>query len=172
MILHYKKFMTPNISAALGLQQRKYSASGAIHVDLSPAQKAPAHHWPYIWWADSRRCREPTAAIGPLVVRFMLTYPLPKMPARTTSRIFGGPIHAAVGNRQQRSDHYGRRTNWTGQKWLQPPCGSVMAAPEASRTTTPSPAKKRPSRVTGAPALMLAACTASASSGAAANNNS
>jgi hypothetical protein len=39
-----KKFMTSNISAALGLQQRKHSASGAIHVDLSPAQKAPAHH--------------------------------------------------------------------------------------------------------------------------------
>jgi hypothetical protein len=45
-------------------------------------QKAPAHHWPYIWWTDSRRCREPTTAIGPLVVRFMLTYPQPqKAPA-------------------------------------------------------------------------------------------
>jgi len=30
---------------------------------------------------------------------------LAKKPLRTTSRIFGGPIHAAVGNRQQRSDH-------------------------------------------------------------------
>jgi len=40
-----------------------------------------------------------------LVVRFKLTYPLPKKPPRTTSLIFGGPIHAAVGNRQRRSDH-------------------------------------------------------------------
>lgn len=40
-----------------------------------------------------------------LVVRFMLTYPLPKKPPRTTSRIIGGPSHAAVGNRQRRSDH-------------------------------------------------------------------
>jgi len=39
---------------------------GAIHTDLSPAQNAPAHRQPHIWWADSRRCREPTAAIGPL----------------------------------------------------------------------------------------------------------
>jgi hypothetical protein len=39
------------------------------------------------------------------VVRFMLTYLLPKKRQRTTSVIFGGPIHATVGNRQRRSDH-------------------------------------------------------------------
>jgi hypothetical protein len=39
------------------------------------------------------------------MVRFMLTYPLPKKPSRTTSRIFGGPIHAAVGDRQRRLHH-------------------------------------------------------------------
>jgi hypothetical protein len=42
---------------------------------------------------------------GRLLVRFMLTYPLPKKPPRTNSPILGGPIHAAVGNRQRRSDH-------------------------------------------------------------------
>jgi hypothetical protein len=41
-----------------------------------------------------------------LVVRFMLTFPGPTMPWRTTSHIFGGPIHAAALNRQQRSDHW------------------------------------------------------------------
>ena len=40
-----------------------------------------------------------------LVVGFMLTFLNPKKPPRTTSRIFGGPIHAAAGNRQRRSDH-------------------------------------------------------------------
>jgi hypothetical protein len=29
------------------------------------------------------------------------------MSQRTTSCLFGGPIHAATWNRQQRSDHYG-----------------------------------------------------------------
>ena len=44
--------------------------------------------------------------LAELVVRFMLTYPLPKKLPRTTSCVFGGPIHAAVGNRQRRSDHW------------------------------------------------------------------
>ena len=35
----------------------------------------------------------------------MPSFPDPKLPLRTTSPIFGGPIHAAVGNRQQRPDH-------------------------------------------------------------------
>jgi len=35
----------------------------------------------------------------------MLTYPLPKQAPRTTSRIFGGPNHAAARNRQRRSGH-------------------------------------------------------------------
>jgi hypothetical protein len=36
----------------------------------------------------------------------MLTFPDPKLSLRTTSPIFGGPIHAAVGKRQQQPDHY------------------------------------------------------------------
>ena len=55
-----------------------------------------------------------------LVVRFMLTYPLPKKPPRTTSRIFGGPIHAAVGNRKRRSDHW-RPGALTGNRTLMLP---------------------------------------------------
>jgi hypothetical protein len=35
----------------------------------------------------------------------MLTFPAPKMRPRPTSHEFRGPIHAAIGNRQQRSDH-------------------------------------------------------------------
>ncbi len=42
---------------------------------------------------------------SPLVVRFMQTVPGPAVAPRTTSLCVGGPIHAAVGNRQQRSDH-------------------------------------------------------------------
>jgi hypothetical protein len=40
-----------------------------------------------------------------LVVRFLQAFPVGKTPQRTTSTMFGGPIHAATGNRQQRSDH-------------------------------------------------------------------
>jgi hypothetical protein len=40
-----------------------------------------------------------------LVVRFMLPLPGSELSQRTTSLMFGGPIHAAVGNRQQRPDH-------------------------------------------------------------------
>jgi hypothetical protein len=40
-----------------------------------------------------------------LVVRFLLAFPVGKIPQRTTSTMFGGPIYAAIGNRQQRSDH-------------------------------------------------------------------
>ena len=46
---------------------------------------------------------------GSLLVGFMLTYSRPKTPLRTTNPIFGGPIHAAVGNRQRRSDHWHQR---------------------------------------------------------------
>jgi len=35
----------------------------------------------------------------------MLIFPDPKVPPRTTRPIFGGPIHAAALNRQQRPDH-------------------------------------------------------------------
>lgn len=38
-------------------------------------------------------------------MRFMLAFPDPKLQMRTTSPVFGGPIHAAVLNQQQRSDH-------------------------------------------------------------------
>ena len=47
------------------------------------------------WWRWRKR----------QVMRFMLTFPDPKLPSRTTSPLSGGPIQAAVGNRQQRSDH-------------------------------------------------------------------
>jgi hypothetical protein len=49
---------------------------------------------------------EATGARVQLVVRFMLICPDPKLTPRTTSPLFGGPIHAAVGNRQQRPDRW------------------------------------------------------------------
>ena len=58
--------------------------------------------WAWVHGTSFHRQRH---QVQPLVVRLMLTFPKAKLPPRATRFLFGGPIHAAVGNQQQRPDH-------------------------------------------------------------------